>query len=142
MRSKITIAVGLALGLLFLGQAWTGAEPAKEVAAPLPEGLRQAPPDGMGFVYVRLDKFFESKLGQALKKDLLRAEEANEAIKKLESQLGLAIKDLESVTLVSLEPIPQGPRDFRQMDMKMEIMLRLKMKAITPRPKRTALRIT
>jgi hypothetical protein len=121
MRSKITIVVGLALGLLLLGRAWTGAQPAKEVAAPLPEGLRQVPTDGMGFVYVRIDRFFESKLGQALKKDLLRAEETNEAIKKLESQLGLAIKDLESVTLVSLEPILQGPRDFRQMDMKMEM---------------------
>jgi hypothetical protein len=113
MRGKTTIAVGLALGLLLLGRAWTGAQPEGQQGGkgvPLPEGLRQVPPDGMGFVYVRVDKFFESKLGQALKKDLLRAAETKEAIKKLESELGLAIKNLESVTLVSLEPMVSGRR--------------------------------
>ena len=62
MQSKSTIAVGLTLGLLLLSWAGTGAQqqgqPAKEFV-PLPEGLRQVPPDGMAFVYVRIAKFLE-----------------------------------------------------------------------------------
>ena len=123
MRSKLTIAVGLALGLLLLGRAGTGAQQEGQPggkAVPLPEGLRHVPPDAMGFLYCRTGKFLESKMGQGLQKDLLRNEETKDAIKKLEHQLGLRIKDLESVTLVALEPALEGPRGFRQMDMKME----------------------
>ena len=127
MRNKSAIVIGMITTLLFQSLAGLQAQDQKKggpggkgALSNLPEGLRHVPADSMAFLYVRTGAFLESKMGQGLQKDLLRHEETKDAIKKLENQLGLRIKDLESVTLVSLEPLLEGPRGFPQMDMKME----------------------
>jgi hypothetical protein len=132
MRNKSLLAVGLVSSVLFL--AWAaGAQTQSGVniqdfpfgvgkpkeAVSLPEGLRHVPPDCMGFIYFRTGKFLESKMGHALRQDLLGNEETKDVVKKLETQLGMRIQDLESVTLVALDPIFEGPRPFRQPEMKM-----------------------
>src|ERR1700680_2618292 len=111
MRNKLVI--GMVSGFLLLSFAGTQAQPQKEAVINLPEGLRHVPADGMGFIYVRTGKFLESKMGQSLRQELLRDEETKGIVKKAESQLGMSMKDLESVTLVFLEPVLEGPRGFR-----------------------------
>src|SRR5207253_2730116 len=45
--------------------------------------------------------------------------ETKDVVKKFESQLGLTMKDLESITLVLMEPVLDGP-GFPQGEMKMK----------------------
>src|SRR5262245_23583884 len=87
------------------------AQPAEQPRAELPEGLRHVPTDAMAFLHFRVGDFLSSEAGTALLKQLSKHEDTAKVLKEIEKHLGVAPADLESVTLLMLEP-PAGMFKF------------------------------
>jgi len=68
----------------------------------LPEALRHVPPDAMGFVHIRIGDFLKGDLGNQLLNELKLDKEAAKGLKKMEQELGVALADIDTVTLLML----------------------------------------
>jgi hypothetical protein len=100
-------AIALLAGLIVLGAATVGvSQPGADEAPPkpLPEGLRHVPIDAMGFVHFRIGDFLKSDIGKTLATQLMRHPDTAKTVQAMERELGVQISDLESVTLLLLEP--------------------------------------
>lgn len=73
-------------------------------AKPLPEGLRHVPADAMGFIHFRLGDFLKSDIGKVLAMQLKRNPDSAKALEMVERELGISLTDIDSVTLLMLEP--------------------------------------
>src|SRR5262245_1842133 len=100
LRSRVLLAAGLLAAVAAVVPLFGQDEP----RGALPEGLRHVPPDAMAFLYVRVGDFLQSDAGKMLKEQVLKDKRAAEAIKQAEKVVGVTCADLESVTLIVLEP--------------------------------------
>jgi hypothetical protein len=76
----------------------------------LPEGLRHVPADAMAFVHVRVGDLLASELGKSLKQRLFKDKEAAKKLQEIEKLTGVMCENIESVTLIFLEPPFMGGR--------------------------------
>lgn len=93
----------LAVGCLLASgadQAISQDPPPAEKARALPEGLRHVPHDALGFVHVRVGAFLGSDLGKSLLDQLRNDKEAGKALREFDKKTGLALADVESVTII------------------------------------------
>ncbi|MCI0380819.1 MAG: DUF1559 domain-containing protein [Gemmataceae bacterium] len=101
-----------------------GDEPAAEK---LPEGLRHVPADALAFLHIRVGDFLKSDLGKQLLMQIQEDKEAAKTLADAEKKFGLAVTDIESVTLVFLQP-PQAAAP----EMMRDVVPRVEKEALSP----------
>src|SRR5688572_24409815 len=98
-RFALVLTVALAAVPLALGQPEGGKQ-----SPALPEGLRHVPADALGFAHFRVADFLASDAGKAVLAQLMHNKEVAGALEKVASDVGMSIRDVESITLIVQAP--------------------------------------